>query len=75
MGGPKIALVHYPHLGRALASGEQYDLVCYGHDHARTITWMGRTLLLNPGEVMGRFGTHSVAVYDTERGTAPLIEW
>ena len=75
LGGRKIAMTHYPHLGRALAAGEQYDLVCYGHDHTRIVTWMGRTLLVNPGEIMGRFGVHSVAIYDTERANATLIEW
>ncbi|HHX65202.1 MAG TPA: metallophosphoesterase family protein [Chloroflexi bacterium] len=72
--GRKIALSHYPHIGRALAAGEQYDLVCHGHDHERKITWYGRTLLLNPGEVMGRFGVRSYAVYDTERGQARIVE-
>lgn len=74
LGGRRIALTHYPHLGRALAAGQQYDLVCYGHDHQRTISWTGRTLLLNPGEVMGRFGVRSYAIYDTDAGEAEILE-
>jgi len=75
LGGRSIALTHYPHLGKALAAGQQYDLVCNGHNHQREITWRGRTLLVNPGEVMGRFGVHSVAIYDAERNEAELVAW
>lgn len=74
LGGKSIALTHYPHIARALAAGQQYDLVCYGHNHEREIVWIGKTLLLNPGEVMGRFGVHSYAVYDTECGDAEMLE-
>ena len=72
--GRKVALTHYPNLGRALALGQEYDLVCYGHDHQRRAEWVGRTLLLNPGEVMGRFGVRSYAVYVTDTGDARLVE-
>ena len=72
--GRKIALTHYPHLAKALAAGQQYDLVCHGHNHERSAGWQGRTLLLNPGEVMGRFGVVSYAIYDTESGEAEIIE-
>jgi hypothetical protein len=74
LGGRAIALTHYPHLGKALGASGQYDLVCYGHNHQRDMTWLGRTLLLNPGEVMGRFGTRSWAIYDSETGEAKLGE-
>ncbi len=70
--GRRVAITHYPHLARALAAGEQYDLVCYGHNHECNAAWMGRTLLLNPGEVMGRLGVRSYAVYDTQRGDAEI---
>lgn len=74
LGGRRIALTHYPHLGRALAAGQQYDLVCHGHDHQRLASWTGRTLLLDPGEVMGRFGVRSYAVYDADAGAAEIFE-
>ena len=70
--GRSMALTHYPHLAQALAAGERYDLVCHGHNHERSMAWMGKTLLLNPGEVMGRFGVRSYAVYDTRRGEAEM---
>lgn len=75
IGGRSIAMTHYPHISKPLAASGYYDLVCYGHNHRRDITWMGATLLLNPGEVMGRFGVHSYAIYDTERGEAKIFEF
>ena len=75
LGGRRIAMTHYPELAEALAQGGQYDLVCHGHDHERRIVQGEKTVLLNPGEVMGRFGVRSVAVYDTEEGKARLIEF
>lgn len=73
LGGRKISLVHDPGLGRALAEGERFDLVCHGHDHRRNLANVGRTLLLDPGEVMGRLGVRSVALYDTDEGAAELL--
>jgi hypothetical protein len=72
--GRRVAMTHYPHIAAALAEGQQYALVCHGHNHQRGITWQGHTLVVNPGEVMGRFGVSSVAVYDTARNAAELIE-
>jgi hypothetical protein len=72
--GLRLALTHYPHLATALAAGQQYDLVCHGHNHQRQQRVVGRTLVVNPGEVMGRFGVVSCAVYDTVARTAELLE-
>ena len=72
--GVRLAMTHYPHLANALAAGQQYDLVCHGHDHQRQQRLEGRTLVVNPGEVMGRFGVVSYAIYDTGPRTASLIE-
>jgi hypothetical protein len=74
LGGRKIAANHYPHIARQLAESGSYDVVCYGHDHTTHLEQLGRTLLVNPGEVMGRFGKSTFAWYDTETGTAELVE-
>lgn len=74
LGGRAIALTHYPQLAKALARGGDYDLVCHGHNHQRQVTAVQRTLLVNPGEVMGRFGVSSYAVYDTELHQAQIVE-
>lgn len=66
--GYRVAVVHYPNLGRALARSDYYDLVCYGHDHESHHERVGETLLLNPGELMGRFDPPTYAVVDTTTG-------
>lgn len=72
--GRLIAMTHYPGMAKALAAGERYDLVCCGHSHEREQIKRGGTLILNPGEVMGRFGVHSFAFYNTETGEADIRE-
>ncbi len=75
LGGIRIAINHYPELGRALAASGKYDLVCYGHDHQGLIEpQTNGCLLVNPGEIMGRFGRCTFAVYDTETRTARHLE-
>ena len=74
LGGRKIAVNHYPHIARSLAESGKYDAVFYGHDHKRHTEQVGSTLLLNPGEVMGRFGQSTFAWYDTETGTGEIVE-
>ena len=72
-GGRRIAMTHYPHIANMLAQGQTYDLVCHGHDHERAQKRVGNTLVLNPGEVMGRLGVTSWAVYDTSAGEAEIV--
>ncbi len=68
--GFKVAAVHYPRLGYVIAHAQLHDLVCYGHDHQAHLERVGKTLLLNPGELMGRFGRPSYALVDTRTGEA-----
>ena len=74
VGGRRVAVTHYPQVGLALAKSGMYDLVCYGHSHEAAITREGASLAVNPGEVMGRFGISTYAVYDTETGEAEIRE-
>jgi putative phosphoesterase len=74
LGGRSVAVTHYPEIGRALARGGTYDLVCHGHSHEQVMEQGGRTLLLNPGEVMGRFGPSTYALYDTDTGQAEIVD-
>jgi hypothetical protein len=60
-----VAINHYPAIARGLAEGN-YNAVFYGHDHTSFNGEVGATLLANPGEIMGRFGTPSFGIYDTE---------
>jgi putative phosphoesterase len=72
LGERAVAVNHYPQIARAQALSGQYDLVCHGHDHTPNIERVGDALLVNPGEVMGRFGQSTYAIYDTSRGDAAL---
>jgi putative phosphoesterase len=74
LAGRRVAVTHYPALGRALAQGSVYDLVCYGHSHERVVEQEGSTLRVNPGEVMGRFGLSTYALYDTQTGQAQIVK-
>ncbi|MFQ6058514.1 MAG: metallophosphoesterase family protein, partial [Anaerolineae bacterium] len=72
--GARMAVTHYPEIGASLAASGQYDLVCHGHNHQYEVERVGPTLRLNPGEVMGRFGASTYALYDTETGNVQRHE-
>jgi hypothetical protein len=74
LGGRKIAVNHYPEIARRLAEAGQFVLVCYGHNHLAKVEALGTTLLANPGEIMGRFGSPSFGMYDCETGAFQLHE-
>lgn len=70
----QIAVNHYPEIARPLAESGKYDAVFYGHDHISHMELIDKALLLNPGEVMGRFGKSTFAWYDTEKGSGEIVE-
>jgi len=74
LGERRIAANHYPDIAHGLAASGRYDAVFFGHSHERHLAWVGDTLLLNPGEVMGRFGPPTFALYDTGTGQAAIHE-
>ena len=51
--GKQFAMNHYPEIGRELAASQHFDVVCYGHDHQFYKDFVGKTLLINPGTLMG----------------------
>jgi hypothetical protein len=67
IGGRQVAMIHYPEPARRIAQSGQFDLVCYGHNHLQNWEEIGRCYLVNPGEVMGRFGAPSWGLYDCDR--------
>jgi hypothetical protein len=70
----RVAMTHYPEIARPLAESGQYHLVCYGHDHTAHQEWIRKTMLLNPGELMGMQGRSTLAVFDTNTKQVELIE-
>jgi putative phosphoesterase len=82
-GGRTFAANHYDNIARAVAESDQFDVVCFGHNHVFEVSRTGRTLLLNPGAIMGAtFGADgswtevasTFLVYDTESGEPRAFE-
>ncbi len=57
-------MIHYPEPALRIAQSGHLDLVVYGHDHKAHQSVHGRCQLVNPGELMGRFGPPSWGLYD-----------
>ncbi len=74
LAGLKIAVNHYPEIARGLAASGLYDVVCYGHNHTLTEEKIGDTLLLNPGEIMGRDGRSTYMMLDAESRTVTVYD-
>jgi uncharacterized protein len=74
LGGTRFAVHHFDNVGRLIAATGVYDVVCYGHNHVFEVGRDGETLRINPGEIMGRFGTSTYVVYDTETDVARRYE-
>jgi putative phosphoesterase len=72
--GVKVAVNHYPEIARPLAESGKYDLVCFGHDHTPSEEWVGDTLLLNPGELMGLNGRSTMVMYTTDERQFERVE-
>jgi len=65
-GARKIAFCHFPEKAKELAVTQRHDLVFYGHTHKPWEEKIGRTRLVNPGNLAGLFYKATFAVYDTE---------
>lgn len=63
--GFNIAFTHQGIVGEALASGNNFNMVCFGHSHEYLLKEIGRTILLNPGEIMGKDGLPGFCFVDT----------
>jgi uncharacterized protein len=72
--GRKFSVNHYDNIGLKLASGGQYDVVCFGHNHRYQVEHVGDTLVINPGTIMGynpidrREVPPTFVIYDTRLG-------
>lgn len=66
--GYALAFTHHHAVAEGLAATGRYDLVCYGHSHIHHLETVGRTTLLNPGEIMGKEGSPGFCTVDTNTG-------
>ena len=77
VGGVKIALTHghvEALVNLAIASG-RYDYVVYGHTHRAEERRVGKTVVVNPGEVCGYLsGRATMALLDTEARRVTLVD-
>lgn len=73
LGNRKIGLCHYPELAEGLASTGKYDAVFHGHTHTSRVEKIGKTFLVNPGEIAGFKNEPSFGVYDTETNEVKII--
>ncbi|MDR2551538.1 MAG: metallophosphoesterase [Desulfobulbus sp.] len=69
----RIAIEHYPKWARSLAASGDFDLICCGHSHVFQAEWLGRCLLLNPGELLGKDAPPTFALLDTVDGSVRQI--
>ncbi|MFN3920802.1 MAG: YfcE family phosphodiesterase [Caldimicrobium sp.] len=67
--GAKIALVHYPKIAEKLAKSQEFDFIFCGHTHKFKIWRIEGTLIINPGELMGKEGPPSFVVLDLKTRT------
>jgi uncharacterized protein len=65
LGGKRIFFNHYPIMAELAAKTQNYDIVIHGHTHEYYVKQVGKTLLMNPGEIHGfRTGTAGFVVLD-----------
>lgn len=64
--GRRIALMHDGTIADDLAAGGRYDIICYGHFHIYHQTQTNNTLVLNPGEMLGKDDTPGFCIVDTK---------
>jgi len=63
--GFRVAFTHYRPVADGLVATGRFDLVCFGHSHEAFLDKKGETVLLNPGEVMGKDGFPGFYFVDT----------
>ena len=64
--GFHIQFTHDQRIAEGLAAAGHNDMVCFGHTHDYTKRQVNGTILLNPGEIMGKEGSPGFCIVDTE---------
>ncbi len=72
--GLSVALVHFPEMAQGLALTGRFDLVCCGHTHLFEVNHIDHTVVVNPGELLGKEGPPTMAFFDTDtRGVEKVV--
>ncbi len=66
LGGRATVLVHEPFHVASLARSGDFDLVLFGHTHRWHVERIGKALVVNPGELLGRKEEPGWVLLDTE---------
>jgi uncharacterized protein len=66
--GFHVGFAHQEIIAEGLASAGNDQVVCFGHSHTYLQKNLGRTVLLNPGEIMGKDGSPGFCLIDTITG-------
>ncbi len=74
--GRRLFFCHLPYHAELARRHGEFDAIFYGHTHLSDLRPAGprSPLILNPGELQGRRGSATMAVYDTESNHA-FIEY
>lgn len=70
--GKSIAFTHFLEIAKELAMTKKYDLIFYGHSHKPWEETIGKTRLVNPGNLAGIFYRPTFAIYDTKTNKLEL---
>lgn len=65
-GGLRVAFVHAPEIANSIARSGEFDMVFFGHTHLWHMEKIKGTILLNPGEIMGKKEPAGWALIDSE---------
>ena len=63
--GKRIFMAHEPERTLNAAEMGLFQAIFFGHTHRAGQMLMGQTLIANPGDLQGRYGNPSYALYDT----------
>ncbi|MEM3506148.1 MAG: metallophosphoesterase [Candidatus Bathyarchaeia archaeon] len=75
--GLKLALLHghEKELLDSLINSQAYEFIVYGHTHKVKIEHLGKTLIINPGELCGYLsGKSTIGVLNTKTKEVRIIE-
>lgn len=73
-GGRRIAFHHYPEVARGFAARGDFDIVCCGHNHLYHTETIGKTLFINPGELLGKDCPPTFCIVETNDLSHQRIE-
>ena len=72
--GSTIGVTHYREIAVELSINETFDLILFGHTHEAEEKQMRKSLLVNPGEVMGLLGKSTYAIIETKPLKVEFVE-